>query len=106
MKLCDVNPEAEQKLPPLFPDKSGIGVHYVSAFIKPMNATLEDGTVVTCRRRGLKLTLAVGEKTGEGLLRRIETGPDPRAILAAALDEAAANAGVKLTIKDGEIRLD
>ncbi len=37
-KLCDVNPAALDKLPHLTDDKSGIGVHYVDAFLKPMNA--------------------------------------------------------------------
>ena len=43
-KLCDVNPAALEKLPQHTDDKSGIGVHYVDAYIKPMNTKLEDGT--------------------------------------------------------------
>jgi hypothetical protein len=35
MKLCDINPAAKDKLPPAFRDKSGIGVHYVDAFLAP-----------------------------------------------------------------------
>ena len=70
-KLCDIDQAAAQKLPPLAPDKSGIGVHYVDAFIKPMNTKLEDGTRVACKRKGLKLTLTVGTKKGEGLMRRL-----------------------------------
>ena len=46
IKLCDVNPAAEEKLPQHTGDKSGIGVHYVDAYIKPMNVKLEDGTPV------------------------------------------------------------
>jgi len=42
IKLCDLNPAAKEKLPPAFRDKSNIGVHYVDAFIAPMNATLSD----------------------------------------------------------------
>ena len=34
-KLCDINAAAREKLPPSVSDKSGIGVHYVDAFIKP-----------------------------------------------------------------------
>jgi hypothetical protein len=102
-KVCDVNADATAKLPPHTDDKSGIGVHYVDAFLKPMNATLEDGTVVKCKRRGLKVTLAVGTRKGEGLMRRRAVGPDPVAMLAAALDEAATAAGVELTIEDGAV---
>ena len=47
------------KLPQHTDDKSGIGVHYVDAYLKPMNAKLEDGTPVKCKRRGLKI-VAVG----------------------------------------------
>ena len=52
-KLCDVNLAAKEKLPPTFTDKSGIGVHYTDAFIKPMNTKLADGTRVSCKRKGL-----------------------------------------------------
>ena len=72
VKLCDVNPDAESKLPKHTDDKSGIGVHYVDAYIKPMNVKLEDGTAVRCKRRGLKITLSAGAKKGEGLMRRRE----------------------------------
>jgi hypothetical protein len=102
-KVCDVNAGATAKLPAHTDDKSGIGVHYVDAFLKPMNGTLEDGTVVKCKRRGLKVTLAVGTRKGEGLMRRRAVGPDPVAMLAAALDEAATAAGVELTIEDGAV---
>jgi hypothetical protein len=102
-KLCDVNAAARDKLPPASPDKSGVGVHYADAFIKPMNAALPDGTRVACKRRGLKITLTVGTKKGEGLLRRLDVGKDPVAMLEAALAEAAKAAGVELRVTDTEI---
>jgi hypothetical protein len=102
-KLCDVNPDAPQKLPQHTDDKSGIGVHYVDAYLKPMNAKLEDGTAVKCKRRGLKITLTVGDKKGEGLMRRLAVGPDPVVMLDAALQEAATAAGAALTIENGAI---
>ena len=37
-KLCDINRAVREKLPRFTDDKSGIGVHYVDAFLKPMNA--------------------------------------------------------------------
>jgi len=104
-KLCDVNPEAAGKLPEFSGDKSGIGVHYVDSFIKPMNAKLEDGTVVKCKRRGLKIVLSAGAKKGEGLMRRLEHGPDPVAMLRAALDEGAAAAGVELAVENDALFL-
>jgi hypothetical protein len=102
-KLCDIDPAAAGKLPPHAPDKSGIGVHFVDAFIKPMNGTLGDGTRVTCKRRGLKLVLTVGTKKGEGLMRRLDVGADPAAMLRAALQEAAQAAGVGLQVTESEI---
>lgn len=104
-KLCDVNPAAKDRLPPQFSDKSGVGVHYADAFIKPMNATLENGTRVACKRRGLKIMLTVGTKKGEGLLRRLEVSKDPPVMLRAALQEAAKAAGVQLQITDTEIHV-
>jgi hypothetical protein len=104
-KLCDVNPEALQKLPHLTDDKSGIGVHYVDAYLKPMNATLEDGTPVKCKRRGLKIQLTAGARKGEGLMRRLEVSRDPIPMLDAALQEAARNAGLELSVHDGSIYL-
>ena len=105
VKLCDVNPDAENKLPPKGEDKSGIGVHYIDAYIKPMNTKLEDGTAVRCKRRGLKITLSAGTKKGEGLMRRLDVSPDPIVMLGAALQEAARAAGVELTVEEGAIFL-
>ena len=102
-KLCDINPAAADKLPPKGEDKSGIGVHYVDAYIKPMNAKLEDGTAVKCKRRGLKITLQAGTKKGEGIMRRLEVSPDPVVMLQAALQEAAGKAGIQLTIDNGAV---
>jgi len=104
IKLCDIDPAASAKLPPAFPDKSGVGVHYVDAFIKPMNAALPDGSRVACKRRGLKVTLKVGlTKKGDGLMRRLAVSTDPVVMLKACLAEAAAAAGVQLQITDKEI---
>src|ERR1700760_123477 len=98
IKLWDIDPAAKEKLPPGAPDKSGVGVHYVDAFIKPMNTKLPDGSRVACKRKGLKLLLTVGAKKGEGLLRRLAVSKDPIVMLAAALQEAAKMAGVELQL--------
>jgi hypothetical protein len=104
-KLCDVNPVLKDKLPHLTGDKSGIAVHYIDAYVKPMNTKLEDGTVVKCKRRGLKIVFSAGTKKGEGLVRRLAVGPDPDAMLRAALAEAAAAAGVEIAEENGAIFL-
>jgi hypothetical protein len=104
-KLCDLNPAASDKLPGKSDDKSGIGVHYVDSYIKPMNVKLEDGTAVKCKRRGLKIMLSVGDKKGEGLMRRLDVSKDPVVMLDAALQEAAKAAGVELSVENGEMLL-
>ena len=106
LKICQENVAAEEKLPPKFADRSRIGVHYVDAYIKPMNVTLEDGTKVICKRRGLKVTLTVGDKKGEGLMRRLEVSPDPKVMLRAALNEASAAAGFKIQFESADIYLE
>jgi hypothetical protein len=103
VKLCEVNVAALDKLPQHTDDKSGIGVHYVDAYIKPMNVKLEDGTPVKCKRRGLKIVLSAGGKKGEGLMRRLEVSADPVVMLNAALQEAARAAGIELAVEDGAI---
>jgi len=103
IKLCDVNAAAIEKLPQHTDDKSGIGVHYVKAYLSPMNTKLEDGTPVKCKRRGLKIMFSVGEKKGEGLMRRLDVSTDPIVMLDAALQEAAKAAGIELAIEDGAI---
>jgi len=102
-KLCDINQAAKEKLPPTFAEKSGIGSHYVDAFVKPMNTKLPDGTRVGCKRKGLKITLTVGTKKGEGLMRRLTVSKDPVVMLQAALQDAAKMAGVELQITETEI---
>jgi hypothetical protein len=106
LRLCDTNIAAIEKLPPQMDDKSGIGVHYVDAFIKPFNTKLDDGTRVKCKRRGLKITVAVGDHAGDGLIRRLNHGPDPVAMLDAALQEASLNAGLRLSVEDSGVFLD
>ena len=88
-KLCDINQVAKEKLPPTTPDKSGIGVHYIDAFIKPMNTKIENDVRVSCKRKGLKITLTVGTKKGDGLMRRLDVSSDPTVMLNTALQEAA-----------------
>jgi hypothetical protein len=102
-KLCDVNLAATEKLPPKGEDKSGVGVHYIDAYIKPMNTKLEDGTVIKCKRRGLKVTLTVGAKKGDGIMRRLTVSKDPVVMLQAALQEAAKAAGVELSVENNAV---
>jgi hypothetical protein len=107
--LCPVPAAALDKLPAKTDDKSGVGVHYVDAYLKAISVKREDGLAVKAKRRGLKVVLSVkspaGARNGEGLLRRLTHGPDPVPMLDAALQEAATAAGVALAIADGQITM-
>src|SRR5262245_55687476 len=74
-------------------DGSGVGVNYVDAFLKPFKLTLEDGRKLLAKRRGIRITLTIGDAKGEGLLRRMVHGPDPKVLIREALTEAAAGLG-------------
>ena len=105
-KVIEENPAAAEWLPENKPDGSGIGVNYVDAFLKPLNCELEDEVRLACKRRGLKITVSVGDRKGEAIMRRIENGPDVRAIFRAALTEAFAQAGAKCEHGEGNIRVE
>jgi hypothetical protein len=80
---------------------SGVGINYADAYIKGVKLTLEDGRKVSIKRRGLKLTLTIGDKSGDGLLRRLQHGPDEKNMLREALKEAARNAGAAFDVEGG-----
>jgi hypothetical protein len=106
VELGPIPPEAERWLPENEPDASGLGVNYADVVLKLFKKTLDDGRKITCKRRGLKLTLTIGDHQGESLMRRVEHGPDVRDILNAALAEAAGNAGATFTIVDDVLQLE
>jgi hypothetical protein len=97
---------ADAHLPPAKPDGSGVGVNYADQILKPFKQTLPDGRKLTAKRRGLKITVAIGDKTGEAIMRRLDHGPDEKTIFQKALVEAAQNAGAALTYEPGSIHLE
>lgn len=107
-ELAPLNPDVDDALRPEKNDRSGVGVHYADAYLKPLKKKIDlpDGTKFSAKRRGLKITLAWGTNKGEGLLRRIDKGPDPKNMLQGALDEACAELGAKLIAEDGKLWLE
>ena len=93
--------QAAPFLPENKSDGSGVGINYVDALLKPVKLTLEDGRKVAFKRRGLKITMTLGEKTGEGLLRRLQHGPEVQVMVREAVREAARNAGADITFEGG-----
>ena len=106
VQLGPIPTDAERWLPENEPDASGLGVNYADAVLKMFKKTLDDGRRMHCKRRGLKITFKIGDRSGEALMRRLDHGPDERDILNQALREAAANAGVTYAIEDGVVVLD
>ena len=98
--------KAESTLAGAMPDGSGVGVNYVDVIAKASKLTLPDGRKLLLKRKGLKLTLAIGDKQGEALLRRLEHGPDVRTIIQRALETAARAAGASVSFEPGAVQLD
>lgn len=103
LQITEENPDAEQFIPPNAPDNSGIGVNYADAYIKPINTETTDGLQISCKRKGLKIMLSIGDNSGEAIMRRVDHGPDVRNILRKALESAAMDAGSKFTVEEGVI---
>jgi hypothetical protein len=95
------NPDAERFLPPARDDGSGVGINYADAYIKAIKMTLDDGRRILLKRRGLKLTFSIGDRHGEGLLRRLQNGPAEKTIVRLAIEEASRNAGARFIVEDG-----
>ena len=104
--LNRVTDKTRQALPPETPDASGAGVNYADALITLLKVTLEDGRKVVARRRGLEITLQIGDHKGSALLRRLEHGPDIETIVHRALSDAAADAGSTLVVEQDEVWLE
>jgi len=106
VRLADIDPKAEEYAAAGFDDDSGVGVRYADLLLKPIRASTSDGRKITVKRRGLKLTLKIGDAKGEGLLRRLEHGPDARRMFFEAMSEAARGAGAVYLEEDGGVLLE
>jgi len=82
-------------------DGSGVGVNYVDAYLKAFKVTLDDGRKLLAKRRGIKITVTLGDAKGEGLLRRLVHGPDPKVLIREALAEAAGGLGIGFRSEPG-----
>jgi hypothetical protein len=97
---------ANSHLPEVKPDGSGAGINYADQILKNFKLTLTDGRKMMAKRRGLKITLTIGDKQGEAIMRRMENGPDVKNIFRKALEEAAQNAGATIIIEPNQIHLE
>jgi hypothetical protein len=97
---------ADGYLPAARPDGSGVGVNYADQVLKSFKHALPDGRKLSAKRRGLKITVVIGDRTGEAIMRRLEHGPDVKAIFRQALAAAAHEAGATLAFAPGGVHLD
>lgn len=97
---------AEAYLPEVKPDGSGVGINYADQILKPFKQTLPDGRKFLAKRRGLKITISIGDRSGEAILRRLEHGPEVKNMFRKALEEAARNAGASVLFEPNTIHLD
>ncbi len=97
---------ANEKLAADFPDNSGIGVHYMDAYLKALHNKAEGDNEVKVKRRGLKVSLKINGEVGSGLMRRLDVSPEPKVMLQAALKEAAESAGYTYTLENGDFWLE
>ena len=97
---------ADAHLPERKPDGSGIGVNYADQLLKPFKLTLADGRKMLLKRRGLKLTLTIGDRQGEAILRRLEHGPDVKTIFRKAVEAAAAGHSARVAFEPGAVHLE
>lgn len=100
------NPDAPRFLPPAQDDGSGVGINYADAYIKGIKMTLDDGRKIAVKRKGLKITFTIGDRSGEALLRRLDHGPDEKTIVHRAIEEAARNAGGRFGVEGGVMVLE
>jgi hypothetical protein len=98
--------QADAHLPAAKADGSGVGVNYADQLLKPFKLTLADGRKLAAKRRGLKITVSIGDRSGEAILRRLDHGPDEKTIFRKALEEAAGHAGAAVTFEPGAVHLD
>ena len=105
IELGAENRDAEKLLPPKKDDGSGVGINYADAYVKAFKRILEDGRKVICKRRGLRITMQIGDRKGEALLRRLDNGPDEKTIVHRAIEDAARNAGAIFTVDEGRLVL-
>ena len=106
LRIAPENTTAEALIPPSDPDGSGIGVNYTDAYIKPLNVEIADGRKITCKRRGLKIILTIGNVKGEAVMRRLDDGPDVKKILRKALEAAARQADAVFLVEEGVVYLE
>jgi hypothetical protein len=101
--IASIPEEVDQRLPQHRPDGSRIGVNYADAFGKCLNTTLPDGRPLAYKRRGLELTLTLGDQKAKTLLDRWAGQGDAQSIHNLAMTRLAEQLGYKYRYEDRQV---
>ena len=101
--IATIPPEVDQLLPEHKPDGSRVGVNYCDAFGKCLNGTLPDGRTLAYKRRGLQLTLTLGEQKATALLDRWAGQEDARRITETAMTKLAEQLGYRFRYENRQV---
>ena len=105
IQLATIPEEVDMTLPPNRPDGSRLGVNYADAFGKKLNGTLADGRPVIYKRRGLQLTLTLGDQSASAIMDRLAGREDPVTILHQTLTKIADQLGYDYAYENRSVYL-
>jgi hypothetical protein len=103
IEIATIPEDVDQKLPPTRPDGSRIGVNYADAFGKNLNTTLPDGRVLAYKRRGLQVTLTLGDQAATALMDRIAGNEEPITILNQTFEKLAEQLGYRYKYENRKV---
>lgn len=101
IKIAEIPEEVDLALPKHRPDGSRIGVNYADAFGKKLaGSALPDGRTLSYKRRGLQLTLTLGDQAASALMDRLAGKEDPETILQQTMGNLAGQLGYGFLYED------
>ena len=104
--VATIPQEVDELLPPGRSDGSRIGVNYSDAFGKCLNVTLAEERIVHYKRRGVEVTLALGEQVARTMIDRATGNEDAEAINRQTLTRLAAQLGCRYVYEDRTVILE
>lgn len=105
IKIATIPEEIDLALPKSRSDGSRVGVNYADAFGRQLNTTLPDGRSLSYKRRGLQLTLTLGDQSASALMDRLAGREDPVTILNQTLEKIARQLGYAYSCEERTVYL-
>ena len=98
--LCAEDVAAYEWHPKNKADGSEIGINFVDAYIKPLNKAQYLGQAIKAKRRGLKVTVQLGESKGEAIMRAADHEFDVEKTTYQVLRDAFAQLGKEICFQE------